>query len=303
MKSWLFNEADNDFAKARNMALINEIQHFFNPDDTALLSFQEAKELLKPHNEVYKGMQTIPVDLIVGSEGRYRDFDNHFFPKHNYTKNRWLNIDMAHLQNVNLPPIRLYELGELYFVRDGNHRVSVARSRGVQFIDAEVTSLQSEIKIRPGRLNQKALLAQVLAYEKRLFYAITAFGDITDCWNMDFSAPGRYDVIYNHIIIHKYYINQNKTQEISMVEAVRSWYDAVYLPIIKTIERQRILKCFRGRTASDLYVWVVRYWDDLKKDFGNCYSLDEAARDFKSRFTKSPFEKLWRWLKSARPDC
>jgi hypothetical protein len=302
VREQFFAEAENDFFKARNKALINEIQHFFNPSETDLLSFNEAKEMLKPINEVYKGMQTVPIDLIVGSEGRYRDFDNHFFPKRNHIKNRWRSIDLAHIENINLPPIRLYELGGVYFVRDGNHRVSVARSRGVQFIDAEVVSLQSEIRVRPGKkMTPKELLKQVLLYEKRLFYAVTAFGDITDCWNLDFTAPGRYDMVYNHIMMHKYYINQGEDEEISLVDAVRSWYNTVYLPIITVIKRKRILKSFKGRTTSDLYVWVVTYWDDLKKNFGNDLSLEEAAEDFKKQIWKDKIRKLLGAFQRKKP--
>jgi hypothetical protein len=201
---------------------------------------------------------------------------------------------MAHVQNVTLPPIRLYELGGLYFVRDGNHRVSVAKARGIQFIDAEVTCLQSEIQLKPGALTQKQVVTQVLDYEKRLFYAITAFGDITECWDLDFSSPGQYDVVYNHILSHKYYINQSKEEEVSLTDAVVSWYNTVYLPVIKVIKNLRVLSRFRHRTASDLYVWLIKYWDDVKKQFGGDYSLEDAAKDFKNRFSVGPVKQLLR---------
>ena len=74
-------QTDEDFYKARNKALVNEIQHFLNPEEASLISLSDLKKILKPHNETYKGMQTIPVSLIVGSEGRYKDVDNQFFPK------------------------------------------------------------------------------------------------------------------------------------------------------------------------------------------------------------------------------
>jgi|GEM_PF-6765101 len=74
-------ETDEDFSKARHKALFNEVQHFLNPDEATLISLSDIKKLLKPDNEVYKGMMTVPVKLIVGSEARYRDFDNRFFPK------------------------------------------------------------------------------------------------------------------------------------------------------------------------------------------------------------------------------
>ena len=81
MQNYIQKISEEDFNKARNKALVNEIQHFLNPDESKLLSFSEIKKMLKPQNEIYKGMQVVPIDLIAGSEGRYKDFDNHFFPK------------------------------------------------------------------------------------------------------------------------------------------------------------------------------------------------------------------------------
>ena len=83
-RTYLSTQTDDDFNKARNKALFNEIQHFLNPEEATLISFSDMKKLLKPRNEVYKGMQVVPVSLIVGSEGRFKDFDNHFFPKSNF---------------------------------------------------------------------------------------------------------------------------------------------------------------------------------------------------------------------------
>lgn len=283
--TYLSSQTDDDFLRARNKALFNEIQHILNPDEATLISFSDVKKLLKPSNEVYKGMMVVPINLIVGSEGRYKDFDNHFFPKSNFLKTRWERVDMAHYQDINLPPITLYELGGLYFVRDGNHRVSVAKSKGIDFIDAEVVSLQSEIKLRPGS-SKEEMVKQVIHYEKRVFYNETNFGDITDFWCLDFTTPGQYDVIYNHILIHKYYINMDKTDEISIEDAIMSWFQNVYMPVIKTIDTHHILRHFRKRTRSDLYVFFIKYWDELKQKFGNEVTLDEAAEEFKDIYGK-----------------
>ena len=282
---------ENDFNKARNKALFNDLQHFLNPKETELLSFTDIKNWLKPKNEVYLGMQVVPVNLIAGSEGRYKDFDNHFFPRNMHLKNRWRRIDDAHLRDVILPPIQLYEIGGLYFVRDGNHRVSVARAQGVECIDAEVTSLQSEIKLHVG-MTRRQIFKRVLNYEKRVFYAETAFGDITDCWDLDFSAVGEYDVIYNHIQIHKYYINQDKTEEISMSEAILSWYNTVYLPVVNVLKKQHIMRKFRKRTISDMYVYLIKYWDELKHKFGDEISLDAAAEEFTNIYGNGFFKRL-----------
>ena len=227
-------EAESDFARARNKALFNEIQHLLTPEEAAMISLKAVRKVIKTQSETYIGMKVIPINKIVGSEGRYRDFDNQFFPKRSIIKERWEHVDEAVIKDIVLPPIKVYELGGLYFVRDGNHRVSVAKSKGVEFIDAEVVSLQTEIKLSPAR-TLNGMMKQIISYEKRNFYFETNFGDITDYWVLDFSTAGQYDVIYNHILTHKYFINQNQTEEIPMEDAILSWFNNVYLPVITTI--------------------------------------------------------------------
>ena len=146
----MLQEAETDFSRARNKAFINELQHFLNPDETKMISFNQIRQILKPKTQTYIGMRTIPISKIVGSEGRYKDFDNQFLPKNSFMKDRWEHVDEAVIKDIILPPINVYELGGLYFVRDGNHRVSVAKSKGVEFIDADIISLQTEIKLAPA---------------------------------------------------------------------------------------------------------------------------------------------------------
>lgn len=287
-RSLISSQTDEDFNKAHNKALFNELQHMLNPDEATLISFTDIKTMLRPENEVYKGMQVVPIKLIVGSEGRYKDFDNHFFPKSHFLKARWESIDSAVLQNITLPPINLYEAGGLYFVRDGNHRVSVAKMKGQEYIDAEVVSLQSEIKLKPST-SKKNILKQVLNYEKRVFYTETNFGDITDYWLLDFTTPGQYDVIYNHIMTHRYYINMGITETIPFEEAALSWFNNVYTPVIHALETNHIKKLFKKRTLSDMYIYLIKYWDELKQKFGNDFTLDAAVKDFKKQHSKSNF--------------
>ena len=279
----MLSETESDFAKARNKALFNEIQHFLKPEEAAMISFRDIKELLKPQNQTYIGMQVIPIEKIVGSEGRYKDFDNQFFPKNTFIKERWEHVDEAVIKDIILPPIKVYELGGLYFVRDGNHRVSVAKSKGVEFIDAEVVSLQSEIRLPPVR-SLTGMIKEIISYEKRNFYFETSFGDITDYWCLDFSTTGQYDVIYNHILTHKYFINQNQEKEISIEDAITSWFNTVYLPVIHTIDKYKIMKYFKHRTKSDLYVWIIKYFDELKRKFGDNCSLEDAVFDITNEY-------------------
>jgi hypothetical protein len=282
MDSFLKMQVAEDFSKARIRAIFSRIQHFMHVDRDRLLSFNTVKEILKPRNQSYKGMQVVPISLIVGSEGRYRDFNKYFLPSSDHLRSRWERVDEAHHRSIILPPIQLYEIGGVYFVRDGNHRVSVAKAQGMEAIDAEVTSLSSDIQISPNMTVDK-LREALLQKEKEAFYGETNFGELTGCYDMDFSAPGRYDVIYNHILVHKYYLNQQVTGEIPFPDALVSWYNNVYEPIIQIIKEERLYTHFQGRSPSDLYVWIVKYWDTLKKKHGK-YSLPDAARDFTGRY-------------------
>jgi hypothetical protein len=292
-KTHLKMQASEDFSRARGKALLTRMQYFLNADQDRLLSFNDVKDILKPKNQVYQGTQTVPIKLIVGSEGRYRDFNKYFLPRSEHLRNRWERVDEAHIMDITLPPIQLYEIGGVYFVRDGNHRVSVAKAQGVEFIDAEVTSLATEISITPS-MTTEDLTGALIEYEKKIFYEKTQFGELTGCGDLDFTAPGRYDVIYNHILVHKYFLNQHISEEIPFPSALVSWYNKVYCPVINIIKEQWLLLHFPGRSAADLYVWIVKHWDFLKKKYG-VYSLAEAARDFSIKYGQSR-GKVFRFL-------
>jgi hypothetical protein len=274
-----------DFSRARGKAMLSQLQNFLNTDRDKLLSFNDVKGILKPKNEVYMGSQTVPIKMIVGSEGRYHDFNKYFLPRKEHMRQRWQRVDEAHIKDIILPPILLYEIGGVYFVRDGNHRVSVAKMQGVEFIDAEVISLTTEMNIKPSMTTDE-LTAELIEYEKNIFYTETLFGDLTEYWDMNFSAPGRYDVIYNHILVHKYYLNEDIEEEIHFNNAIVSWYNNVYNPVIKIIREQWLLANFPGRSEADLYEWIIKHWDFLKKKYGS-YSLNKAAGDFSLKYGQS----------------
>jgi hypothetical protein len=123
-----------------------------------LLSFEDIPQDLRHNNGHQLGLQSVPVDKIVGSEGRHREFDGAFYPRQRITKDRWVSIDRAHYAAVTLPPVELIRIGEEYFVRDGNHRVSVARAKGQVFIDANV--IQIAKTRRSGTANSHQVRAE-----------------------------------------------------------------------------------------------------------------------------------------------
>ena len=285
MSDWYENMASEDFSRARTRELLSRVSGLLVPDRGKLLSLDEVKAVLKPGAETYEGLKAVPLDLIVGSEGRYRDFNSHFLPRADHLKSRWVRVDLAHYADVPLPPVRLYEIGGVYFVRDGNHRVSVAKLRGQAAIDAEVSSLDAEVRLRPG-MTLEDLKRSLLGYEKRRFYEKTDFGKLTGDEELDFTSPGRYDEVLEHILVHKYFVNQSLPREISFDEALFSWYENVYRPLAYVIEDLGLLSRFPGRTVSDLYVYIVKHWDELKRKYGLSYPVAEAARDYGERFGK-----------------
>src|SRR5207249_10794535 len=111
------------------------------------LSFEEVQRALPIHGQVYKGIQQVPLADIVGSVDRYQDFDRHFLPTQSFTRPRWESVDIANLTDVTLPPVQLYRVGDVYFVKDGNHRVSVAKEKGMEFIDAEVIECPTTVPL------------------------------------------------------------------------------------------------------------------------------------------------------------
>ena len=291
MAGWFENMAEDDFARARTRALLSRIGRLLDPERDKLLPFEDVKAILKPGGETYVGMDAVPVDSIVGSEGRYRDFNRHFLPRREFLRSRWISIDMAHYNDVPLPPVRIYEVGGVYFVRDGNHRVSVARMRGQTMIDAEVTKLDTVVDIKPG-MTLDDLRREVVAYEKKGFYEKTNYGLLTGDDHLDFTSPGRYDQIVEHVLVHKYYLNQNVPDEISFADALWSWHENVYKPVVDAIEEEGLLSRFPERTASDLYMFIVQHWDELKHKYGLGYSLGEAARDYSKLYGSSPLSRI-----------
>src|ERR687886_2073992 len=142
-------QADKDFSSARRRAFLRRVGAYLrnDPESNRLLSFDEVKSALGALEQVYLGMRTVPVAKIVGSVGRHRDFDRAFLPSKPDLETRWKRIDEIMDRGEELPPVSLYKIGDVYFVRDGNHRVSVARQLGVEMVDAEVIELRSRVPL------------------------------------------------------------------------------------------------------------------------------------------------------------
>ena len=137
-------QVDKDFHRALRKASLRRWKTRLRRERAhdRLLSFEEAKGALVRWTQGYLGMRTVEVEQITGSVGKYRDFDHSFLPLKKSMGERWGRIDRAYHRGNELPAVSLYKIGDAYFVRDGNHRVSVARYHGVAAIDAEVVEIR-----------------------------------------------------------------------------------------------------------------------------------------------------------------
>ena len=86
----------------------------------------------------YAGIRVVRIDSIIGSEGKVSDFDRVFHPLNEASRQRWVGMAIAYLSRLPLPPVQLIQVGDAYFVRDGHHRISVARAFEQVAVDAEV---------------------------------------------------------------------------------------------------------------------------------------------------------------------
>jgi hypothetical protein len=146
-------QVDKDFHRALLKASLHCWKDRLRRDSAEehLLSFDETKGTLARWGQVYLGMRIVEVEKITGSVGRYRDFDGSFLPRKKSMAQRWNRVDRAYHQGVELPAVSLYKIGEAYFVRDGNHRVSVARYHGVAAIDAEIVEIRGQMRTDPAK--------------------------------------------------------------------------------------------------------------------------------------------------------
>jgi hypothetical protein len=143
----LEEQLDKEFLRARHHAFFRRLAARVRglPERGALPAFDVARKTLGADNRHYLGRRVVEVSKIVGSVGRHTHFDSGFMPAKASMAERWKRIDRAFHRGVELPPVRLYKLGDAYFVEDGNHRVSVARYQGVEWIDAEVTEFHPRL--------------------------------------------------------------------------------------------------------------------------------------------------------------
>jgi nucleotide-binding universal stress UspA family protein len=285
-----YSDAVNDFRASRNQAFLKEILSRFTGKSAELLSYEDVRQKLKLQGGTDRGLKEIPLDAIVGSVGRYTDFTRDFLPRKNAIEERWARVRLATEDLVGLPPIDVYQIGEVYFVLDGNHRVSVARRLGAKNIQAYVTEVRTRVPITPD-IHPDELIIKA---EYADFLEKTHLDELRPVAELNISIPGQYDILLGQIAVHRYFMGVDLSRDISDSEAVTNWYDTVYMPIVEDIRSRGILHDFPDRTETDLYLWIGEHRAALEEQLGWTIPTESSVSTVIATITSQPGDPFTR---------
>lgn len=259
------NSADSQqrFQDALWHSTISTVFDKLSKKNPTLLSLDEVLQVTKSKNKKYIGVSTILVKDIIGSEGRFDDFNHNFLPKKSALKTRWTKIDTLYAEGKILPPITAYKIGQYYFVRDGNHRVSVAKSRGQEYIDAEVTEYQLKVPIT----KEMTVKDRILIQEHNHFLEATGLLEhVHLAADINLTQPEFYQNLFEIIQQYTQLLNQNEKTSLTVQQGTIRWYKQVFLPFAEDAYLNDVLSKFPKRTTGDLYVWLQLHWQELKQN-------------------------------------
>jgi hypothetical protein len=286
------SQAQRDWDRARQAATLEHIVGVFSSKPIDLLSFEDVQKSLRLNQKNYKGIQDIEIDRILGSVGRYNDFTRTFLPRKSSLRDRWQNVDAIGLAR-GLNPIEVYQVGEAYFVVDGNHRVSVARLAGSPTISAHVW----EYPTATGLSAQADLDEVFIKAEYANFLERTKLDQQRPEQEIVFTAPGRYRELEYQIELFRQALEKIDGEPVTYEDAAAAWYDMIYTPACQVIEQRGILERFPGRTKADLFAWVWRYNQELKEQ--GIADLRQAADELGEQ-SGGPLRRLWQKVTGKR---
>jgi nucleotide-binding universal stress UspA family protein len=270
-----YHVAVQDFQSAHLRAKLQGVLARITGKSNELLSYEEVASKLKLQGRSDKGIQTIPVNAIVGSVGRYTDFTRTFLPRRAEDQSRWANVKAATTDPAGegLQPIEVYKVSEVYFVMDGNHRVSIARQEGWNTIEAHVIEVQTDIPltqdVQPDELIIKAEYADFLAQ--------TGLNKTQEHVDLKITIPGGYQKLLDEICVSRCQIEEESKKECTLQDAAENWYREIYLPFAEAVRERGMMRWFPNRTVTDLYVWMSEHRGDLEKELGWTIRPEAAA--------------------------
>jgi len=247
------SDAQSDFARARRGRVLGEIARWMRrePGDVGqILPFEEVVEALGRVGQVDRGLRVVPLDAIVGTVDRAADFDRGFRPTTTRLRSRWERIAAAQRRGEALPPVSLYQVGELYFVRDGHHRVSVAKSLGRVDIDAYVTEVNTRLRLgRDLRVSELPLKDHERLFRERvpLDPARRSRIALSDPWDFGFLAE--------MVEAWGFRMMQERGSFADRAEVARRWFDDEYAPVSEMLRSGGLIE--RGETDAEAYMRVA----------------------------------------------
>lgn len=290
------NSAVEDFQRAHLKAVTQEILAKATGKSANLLSYDAVRKELKLHNTaIDRGLHEIPIDAIIGSAGRYEDFTKSFFPKRPSDEGRWARVKVAIEGMTGVPPIEVYKVDQVYFVIDGNHRVSIARQMGSPSIQAYVKEIDINVSLTPD-IEPTDL---ILKAEESDFFKQTKLNTSRPEIDFSLTTPGMYAKLLEHIHTHRYFMGIDQHRPIDWDEGVLDWSDYTYKPVYDVIEQQGLLRKFPDRTPADMYLWIMEYHTELEKKLSWHLSSDQVAANLAARFSENfrdGFRRFKFWL-------
>jgi len=277
------------FDAARRAALVQDLLAQVRGRPTDLLPFDAVREKLRLRNLVDRGVQDVPLERIVGTVQREREFNRAFLPREESLRGRWQEIEGLAEGMKGFLPVELYRVGDTHFVVDGHHRVSVARAMGAPTIEARVKEFTGSVALPSDSSIEDVVARQGLAD----FLGTTGLSaERSDDFRT--TEPNGYERLLDHINVHRHFRGVNESREIPWPDAVRSWRDTVYRPMTERIESSGILEEFPGRTATDLYLFTMDHLHYLRQRYGDSARPSRAFEHFRlsRRPKKGIVEKL-----------
>lgn len=270
-----FRAAVHDFQTAQQRAAVQEVLARITGKSTQLLSYEEVAEKLNLHVRTERGLHDIPLDAIVGSVGRYNDFTRTFLPRRVEDQQRWAGVKAAMEGNLGLPPIEVYKVGEVYFVLDGNHRVSVARREGFKTIQASVIEFQTDVKLTPD-IQPDDLIAKAEYVD---FLEATRINRLRPNVDLSVTSCCQYEKLMEQVRVSQYLLQEQAGKEVPLQDAAAYWYDTTYIPLAETIRDRGLLRWFPDRTITDLYIWISENRAALEEELGWEIQSEAAVTD------------------------
>lgn len=293
-----YNALD-DFYHARQKATIQSILARLAGQPNDLLVFEQVRHLLGGIDQPKRVLKDIPLASIVGSVNRYTDFTRALLPLSDADKSRWAKVRQLADRFEGLPPIDVYQMGEVYFILDGHHRASVARELGATHIQANVQLIQTRVDLLPSDKIEDILLKA----EYTEFLKQTRLDELREGFALVISRPGGYQKLLEHIALHHYDLALSSRHKVEYEDAVLDWYDHILVPSLQIIKNRKILADFPGRTEADFFLWAIEHQRELEDTLGWKVSEASSIREFdrvhRARAGHVLLRRIFRKMKSA----